>query len=248
VTTAEYDNGWPTVQKDGKAVDDDSALDGADAVVVICDGGNHNPLLLGDRLDAIGRLMKKGVGLALIHWADEATKEKGENEFLDWVGGAAELNMTVNSHWLAEFKTLPVHPVTRGVKPFSTVDEWSFPMRFRSDMHGITPLLVAVPPVSTMKRPDGPRSGNPEVRAAVTRGDPQTVAWVVDRADGGRGFAISGGHFHAGYKHDDERKLVLNAIVWVAHGEVPENGVPSTVTDEQLKANLDAVAAKHPSK
>jgi hypothetical protein len=34
--------------------------------------------------------------------------------------------------------------------------------------------------------------------------------------------------------------LVLNGILWVAHAEVPAGGVQSTVTEEQLKANLDS--------
>src|SRR5271163_1606124 len=69
VTTVVYGNGWPTVQKDGKAVDDDQALDGADAVVNCCDGDKHNPILEGDRLAALARVMGKGAGLGLIHWA-----------------------------------------------------------------------------------------------------------------------------------------------------------------------------------
>jgi len=33
--------------------------------------------------------------------------------------------------------------------------------------------------------------------------------------------------------------VVLNAILWVAHVDVPADGVASTVTPEQLKQNLD---------
>ena len=39
------------------------------------------------------------------------------------------------------------------------------------------------------------------------------VAWAVERADGGRGFGFSGGHFKQGWGNDDQRKLVLNAIL-----------------------------------
>jgi hypothetical protein len=35
------------------------------------------------------------------------------------------------------------------------------------------------------------------------------------------------------------RKLVLNAILWVAKADVPKDGVKSTVTQEQLAQNLD---------
>ena len=37
----------------------------------------------------------------------------------------------------------------------------------------------------------------------------------------------------------DFRKVVLNALVWIAKVEIPEGGIESTVTAELLKANLD---------
>jgi hypothetical protein len=37
----------------------------------------------------------------------------------------------VNPHWDANFKEFPVHPISEGVKPFATNDEWYFYMRFR---------------------------------------------------------------------------------------------------------------------
>jgi type 1 glutamine amidotransferase len=65
------------------------------------------------------------------------------------------------------------------------------------------------------------------------------VAWARERADGGRGFGFTGAHFHDNWANDDFRKLVLNAILWVARVDVPENGVASRVTPEMLDANLD---------
>jgi hypothetical protein len=59
------------------------------------------------------------------------------------------------------------------------------------------------------------------------------------RDDGGRGFGFTGAHYHRNWKDDNFRKLVLNALLWVAKAEVPEQGVPSVVTDEQMKENLD---------
>ena len=37
----------------------------------------------------------------------------------------------------------------------SIYDEWYFHMRFRDGMKGVLPILSAVPPASTMSRPDG---------------------------------------------------------------------------------------------
>ena len=38
--------------------------------------------------------------------------------------------------WAPKFETFPSHPVTRGVKPFSTRDEWYFNIRFTGDISG----------------------------------------------------------------------------------------------------------------
>ena len=43
--------------------------------------------------------MKKGVGLVCLHYAVEPTKEAGEKEFLDWIGGCFETDWSVNPTW-----------------------------------------------------------------------------------------------------------------------------------------------------
>ena len=231
VVSEVYSNGWPQ--------DPEAALAGAATLVVYSDGGGGHPLLENDHLKTVGDLMKKGVGLVCLHYAVEATKEKGEKEFLDWIGGCFETDWSVNPTWRAEYKALPSHPITRGVKPFSINDEWYFHMRFPEGLKGVQPILQAVAPASTMDRKDGPHEGNPAVREAVKRGDPQVMAWACERPDGGRGFGFTGGHYHHNWSNDDVRKLVLNAILWTAKVEVPAEGVACQVTDEDLRRNLD---------
>ena len=148
-----YSNGWP--QNPG------AAFAGAATVVIYSDGGGGHPFLQADRLKTIGELMKQGVGLVCLHYAVEPTKEAGEKEFLDWIGGCFETDWSVNPDWRPEFKPLPKHPSTRGVKLFSLTDEWYFHMRFRDGMKGVLPILSAVAPESTMRRSDGPHEGNP---------------------------------------------------------------------------------------
>ena len=234
-----YDGGWPTKQVDGQAVDDDAALDDADAIVIYSDGSVKHPALIGERLAAIGRQVKRGAGFGAIHYAVEPTKEKGQAEWLDWIGGAFEIHWSVNPHWDGNFKQLPVHAVTRGVNPFTTNDEWYFNMRFRPGMKGVTPILTDVPPASTMSRKDDAHAGNPAVREQVANKTPQHVMWVAENANGSRGFGFTGGHFHASWQKDDQRKLVLNAIVWLAKVEVPAGGVVSSVSAADIAANLD---------
>jgi type 1 glutamine amidotransferase len=231
VTSVVYSNGWPA--------DAATAFADAAAIVIYCDGGRGHPFLRDNRLETIGGLMKKGVGLACLHYGVEPTIEKGQPQFIEWIGGAFEIHWSVNPHWDADFKSLPNHPITRGVKPFQMRDEWYFNMRFREGMKGVTPILSAVPPASTTNRNDGTHSGNPTMRAMVARGDLQHVAWAAERPDGGRGFGFTGGHFHKNWGDDNFRKVMLNAILWTAKVEVPADGVASTVTPEQLQTGLD---------
>jgi hypothetical protein len=126
------------------------------------------------------------------------------------------------------------------VKPFSANDEWYYHMRFVDQLKGVTPILSDLPGPETLRRKDGARSGNPTVRKAVAAGKKQHVAWAYDRPNGGRGFGFTGAHNHDSWRHDDFRKVMLNAILWTANVEVPENGCPtSAITDTQIKANLD---------
>lgn len=222
-----YGNGWPK---------DPTAFDNADAIAIYCDGGGGHVVM--PHLEQVDKWMKKAVGLACLHYAVEVPKGKPGNYLLHWIGGYFETFWSVNPHWEAQFGKLPKHPITRGVKPFSINDEWYYHMRFVKDMTGVMPILTATPPDSTRKRPDGPHSGNPHVRARM--GMPEHLAWAYQRPDGGRGFGFTGGHWHWNWAHNDFRKIVLNALVWIAGGEVPPNGVPlKTPTLEQLQAKQD---------
>jgi len=218
-------DGWPK---------DPAVLDGADAIVLFCDAGG----LVTRNLAPLDALMKKGVGLACLHYTLDVPKAEPGQRLLDWIGGYYEQGWSVNPTWEADFTKLPDHPIARGVRPFRIGDEWYYHMRFRESMEGVTPILSAVPPDGTRKGKDGPHSGNAAVRAAV--GAAEHVAWARERPDGGRGFGFTGGHTHWNWAHDDLRKLVLNALVWIARAEVPPRGVPSkTPTVDELLANQE---------
>jgi type 1 glutamine amidotransferase len=220
-------NAWPK---------DTSILDDAAAIVIFSDGGGGQPMV--PHLEHLQRLMDKGVGLALLHYAVEVPKEKGGKQSLDWTGGYFEAYWSVNPTWTAKFEKFPDHPIARGVKPFEILDEWYYHMRFRENMEGVTPILSAVPPESTRQGPDGPHSGNPTVRAR--KGMAEHLAWARHRPDGGRGFGFTGGHFHHNWANDGFRTVVLNAIVWVAGLDVPAEGIRSkTPTLKELETNQD---------
>ena len=72
--------------------------------------------------------------------------------------------------------------------------------------------------------------------------------WAVERADGGRGFGFTGGHFHKNWGNNDFRKTILNALLWISKLDVPADGMSSTVSEDDLTQNLDIKAAPKPKK
>ena len=221
--------GWPK---------DEKTFDGADAVIIYSDGGPGHPAL--PHIRTLDALSKKGVGIGCIHYAVEIPADAGGEYWLKWMGGHFETHFSVNPHWVAHFKKFPKHAVSQAVRAFSTHDEWYYNMRFREDMEGVTPILSAVPPDSTRQGPDGPHSGNEDVRQGVGKNQAEHVLWVSENDGGSRGFGTTGGHVHWNWAQDDWRKTVLNAVVWIAKGEIPETGIESKrPTVDEMLANHD---------
>jgi type 1 glutamine amidotransferase len=211
-----------------------------DSIVMYCDGDAAH--LAKEHQQEIQRLADRGVGVVCLHFAVEVEPDILGAQLLDWIGGYFEVGWSVNPIWEASFDTLPDHPITNGVKPFSIRDEWYYHMRFQPEMKGVTPILSALPPLrSLLSRSKEPKRGsNPVVMAEVQAGRAQHLAWAYERPEGGRGFGFTGGHFHQNWKQDDFRKLVLNALVWTAGEAVPPDGVPSrTPSDADMELNQD---------
>ena len=217
---------------------DPSVLEDAATIVIFCTG--HGGHVLNPVLKSFDALMKRGVGVVMIHWATEAVAGEPGDYFLEWMGGFCDLNWSVNPHWTAKFDTFPDHPIANGVVPFEVNDEWYYHMRFVPGLKNVTPILSDLPGPETLVRKDGPRSGNPHVRKAVAKGESQHVAWAYERPEGGRGFGWTGGHVHKNWQHAMYRKVMLNAILWTAKVQVPEEGLDSVaVSDEEIHSNLD---------
>ncbi len=221
--------GWP---------EDDSAFDNADAIFMFMDGGENHPVVQGDRLHLIQRHIDRGGSYGAMHYAVEVPEENGGGEYLDWIGGYYETHYSANPIWEAEFKYIPNHPVMNGVEPFSTNDEWYFSIRFRPDMAGVTPLLVATPSDDTR---DGPYvwPEGPYEHIQEAKGQSEVLSWVVERNDGGRGFGYTGGHFHDNWGNEHNLTYVLNALVWLSGMDVPADGVQCRVSEADLQENLD---------
>ncbi len=244
-------NGWPSPETLAKA----------NTIVIYSDGGGGHPF--NEHLSELQSLFDKGVGVVCIHYGVETTIGAPGDAFLRWTGGFFEPNYSVNPHWTADYKKLPEHQITRGVKPFQINDEWYYHMRFREGMAGVTPLLTDLPPLTTLvevdaagkpvmiekdgkktyklSRPENAHNNNPHARKAVIEDKaPQHMAWATERADGGRGFGCSGGHVHWNWGHNEFRQFFLNAIVWTAGLDIPAEGVnPGVVTIDDMLQNHD---------
>ncbi len=221
--------GWPA---------DESIFKGAKSLVFFMDGGGGHPMIQSNHLETLQGLMDQGVGLVCMHYAVEVPKGKPGDKFLDWIGGYYETGYSTNPHWVADVKSLPEHPITRGVKPFHIKDEWYFNIRLRPEMKGVTPIVVASPDDNTRQGVSASPRG-PYAHILEAKGRPEVLAWAVERQDGGRGFGFTGAHAHKNWGNENFRTLVLNAILWSAKLDVPSNGVRCEVSEDDLTKNLD---------
>jgi type 1 glutamine amidotransferase len=234
-------NGWPA---------DESLFDNAQAVVFYMDGGNGHEIVQenGRRMKLVDTWAQKGVGIGCMHYGVEIVPAQAGAEFKRWIGGHYEHMFSCNPIWEPEFSQFPDHPITRGVKPFKISDEWYFNMRFVSDIAGnqpaveeglkFVPILVSTPSDDVR---DGPYvfPKGPYAHIQANKARAEAMMWTVERPDGGRGFGFTGGHYHDNWGNDNFRKVVLNAMLWIAKVDVPVDGVESTVTTAQLDENLD---------
>jgi len=206
--------GWPK---------DESVFEGAKTVVFFMDGGSGHPMIQGERMETMRKLMDKGVGLVCLHYAVEFPKGKVGDQLLDWLGGYYETAYSDNPHNDARVVPRADHPITRGVAPFRANDEWYYKIRFRPNDSRVTPILTAEELVGHDKK-----TYKNEV-----------VAWATERQDGGRSFGFTGAHAHRNWGVPEFRTLILNSILWTAKVEVPSQGVKCDVSAEELEKNLD---------
>lgn len=228
IVTSYYDHGWPK---------DPTAFDNADAIIFYNDGGGRHPIL--EHLAEIDQRMKQGVGLMCMHYAVEVPTSPAGDFFQRWIGGFYEGGYSTNPHWKASLNVAHDHEVGQGVEAQTINDEWYFNIRFLPAGDEIVEFLSSTPTEANMTvSRKGSRHWNDDAEKQL--GQPQTVMWGLERADGGRGVGFTGGHFHRNWANDDFRKIVLNACLWVARCDVPANGVESeSVSEEEINLDLD---------
>jgi type 1 glutamine amidotransferase len=216
----------------GKAPGIDELKDAA-VIVVHGDGdrsaNEHNPIFPANATTDHGKyspeqaaylkdfdeLMKKGVGLVVLHYTTEIENPTARQYFMDWVGGyyASEPGVRNNpvDQWAMALQN-ESHPILRGIHPWNYKEE-IFTKFQLSD--SATPLIIATP--------------------EVVKFGPRVASWAYQRKEGGRGFVFGGMDMHNNLQLEDARRLLLNGIVWAARIEVPAGGVASTVSEDVMK-------------
>ena len=173
--------GWPK---------DEKVLDGADAIVMYCDGGaGHIALpahrharqaLRQGRRHRLHPLRRRG-----------ARRTKAASTWLKWMGGYFETYWSVNPHWIADFEELPEPPrrqrrqavqrrTTSGTTTCASATTW------RASRRSSRPSRRT----STRQGKDGPHSGNPDVRKGIGKNQTEHVLWVSENDNGTRGFGM----------------------------------------------------------
>ena len=77
-------------------------------------------------------------------------------------------------------------------------------------------------------------------------GRDEVIAWTYERAGGGRAFCFTGIDLHKNWELEDQRRLVVNGILWSAGVEVPKDGakVEMKVGDLERHVRSSLPAAK----
>lgn len=227
-------DGWPA---------DPATLDTADAIMVISDGRDGDlyeeapHLASQEHIDQVERQIARGCGFLTFHFSTFAPDERAK-EMLDWTGGYFDWETDGKKLWYSAIQTLdtevelasPEHPVLRGVTPLKMKEEFYYNLRFDPQAAPVTPLWTV--PAIPGRDADG-----------------RVVAWARQRADGGRGFGTTCGHYYDNWKHESFRKLILNAIAWNARVEIPAEGVTARFyTHAEITAALAGVAGVAPAR
>jgi Trehalose utilisation len=194
------------------------ALKDCRTVLLLGDDGEAH--LLADKAlrQRVAEHVRRGGGLVLIH-ASTSLPEDLQAALLPWTGGTSHREGQVPAvNWPVSYGPLVEHPVTQGLTSLTSDDRWLPARKWFEGKNAPVKILTAIPPESARVE------GKP---------DEVTNAWAFERADGGRTFAYTGGHFFEAWQGEELRRLIGNAVFWSAHLDVPAGGV-SPMVDRQL--------------
>ncbi len=226
-------DGWPS---------DPQTLDDADTIMVISDGRDGDLYAEAphfgspEHVAQVQKQIDRGCGFLTFHFSTFAPDQYA-TQILDWSGGYFDWEENGQKKWYSAIQThdtrveiaSPEHVLSRGLKPFSMNEEFYFNVRFLPEGADAATVKTATPllsvPVLPGREPDG-----------------KVVAWAKERPNGGRGFGTTCGHFYENWKVQEFRTLILNALAWTAHVDVPVGGVQSRdFTHQEITAALSGI-------
>lgn len=167
-------------------------------------------LLAPERREQALRLMDRGVGLCAVHWATGTSDDRYGPEYLRLLGGwfsTAHAGLKVDKRPLRQVAR--THPICRGWSPYELRDEFYLNLKFAEATQPV--LQVEVDGVD------------------------QTVAWTMERPDGGRSFGTTLAHFHDNFAIEAFRRAIVNGLMWAAGAAVPAEGADVSLPEAALE-------------
>jgi type 1 glutamine amidotransferase len=189
---------------------DAKTLEGVKSIVIYTSPAAEF-LLEGPHRDQVDKLMKKGVGLVTIHWASSIYQKNLEHlgpTWLSYLGGTWVSNVGLSGGRSNLKQLIPDHPICRGWQPYEIEDEYY-----------LDPII---------------KQAKPLLQVQERKGKDVIVGWMFKRADGGRSFATTLGHPYKNFQIEAFRRMIVNAILWTAHLEVPRDGAPVNIGQAAL--------------
>ena len=160
--------------------------------------------------DEVVKMMQQGVGLATIHWASSVQMDNLQRlgpRWLSMMGATWVSNVGLHTGDSPLEQLQPKHPISRGWDEYTIHDEYY-----------LNPTIKDAKPFLSV----------------TAKGQPVTVAWTFERPNGGRSFGTTLGHFYRNFQQETFRRMVLNAILWTAHVDVPPQGFNVELKDSDL--------------
>jgi type 1 glutamine amidotransferase len=203
-------NGMQAEVSDGWP-NDEQTLEGVKTIVVYATPAAEF-LLDGPHRAEVERLLKRGVGLVTLHWASSVKKENldrlGE-PWLGYLGGTWVSNVGLSIDTSELEQLVPEHPICRGWSNYELHDEY-----------------YLNPTISQKAQP---------LLQVTTKGKGVVVGWAFERANAGRAYGTTLGHFYTNFQRTPFRRAIVNAILWTAHVDVPTSGARVDVSEDFLK-------------
>jgi len=186
--------------------------DQADAIVLYLGEGGRWMQTDPQRLAAIRKLAARGGGIVGLHWGIGAKDDKyvpGHLELMGGMHGGSDRKYVVTTTQVTIVNR--EHPITAGLRQLRLHDEYYYQLKFAT-RGKVTPLVQA-----------------------DIDGKPETIAWALERPDGGRSFGFGGMHFHDNWQQEVCRRLVAQGVLWTLKLPIPKDGLPVAIGPEDLK-------------